>query len=63
MTDIEKLIKYLQSLPSDTKIQVLECSQTHGYYDDFNFQQINLDSNTYFHKSINGVPILELGIK
>ena len=64
MTNIEELIKYLQSLPKNTEINVLENRGTLGYLgNDFSFNDLDLGENTEYFPRYHGddPPVLYLG--
>lgn len=58
--NVKKFIEYLETLPENTKIRVIE-SRDGGYLGIYNtYEPLDIDYNSYFNE-ISEDPILDLG--
>ena len=59
--NVRKLIEYLETLPEDTKAQVVQAHDA-GYQGIWNsFESVDPEYNTYFCELSDGTKFLELG--
>lgn len=59
--NVRKLIEYLETLPENTEVQVVQAHDG-GYQGIWNsFEPVDIENNTYFFELSDGTKYLELG--